>query len=145
MTPERLVIGIGNPDRGDDAAGVQVARKVHGGRTIEWADCSVLMELWDSHDDVIIVDAMNSGLPPGTVCRFDALNEQLPAHAFPSTHAFGVAETVELARSLGRLPKRLTIYGIEVSDLELGAHLSEEVADAVVRLAGEIDAELGGV
>lgn len=145
MTPERLVIGIGNPDRGDDAAGVRVARKVHGGRAIEWADCSVLMELWDAHDDVIVVDAMNSGLPPGTVCRFDALSEQLPARAFPSTHAFGVAETVELARSLGRLPERLTIYGIEVSDLEVGAHLSGEVADAVDRLAAEIDAELGGV
>lgn len=144
MTPERLVIGIGNPDRGDDAAGVLVARKVHGGRVIEWADCSVLMDLWDSHDDVIIVDAMNSGLPPGTVQRFDVLAEQLPARAFPSSHAFGVAETIELARSLGRLPDRLVVYGIEVADLELGMHLSEEVAEAVDRLALEIDAELGG-
>lgn len=144
MTPERLVIGIGNPDRGDDAAGVWVARKVHGGRVIEWADCSVLMDLWDSHDDVIIVDAMSSGRPPGTVRRFDALSERLPATVFPSSHAFGVAETIELARSLGRLLERLTVYGIEVADLELGMQLSDEVADAVERLAHEIDAELGG-
>ena len=144
MTPERLVIGIGNPDRGDDAAGVQVARKVHGGRVIVWADCSVLMDLWDAHDDVIIVDAMNSGLPPGTIQRFDAGDKPLPARAFPSTHAFGVAETVELARSLGKLPDHLIVFGIEVADVELGMHLSDEVADAVDRVAHEIDTMLGG-
>jgi hydrogenase maturation protease len=144
MSPERLVIGIGNPDRGDDAAGVQVARGVHGGRAIEWADCSVLMDLWDTADHVILVDAMRSGLAPGTVRRFDAHADHLPARTFPTTHAFGVAETVELARSLGRLPERLTVYGIEASDLDVGSRLSDEVADAVHRVVVEIDAELGG-
>jgi len=140
---ERLVIGIGNPDRGDDAAGVRVARSVHRGRVIEWADCSVLMDLWDRVDDVIVVDAMRSGLPPGSVCRFDAGLEPLPARAFPSSHSFGLAETVELARSLDRLPGRLIIYAIEVSDLSIGAELSDDVAEAVERLAAEINAQLG--
>lgn len=141
--PERLVIGIGNPDRGDDAAGVRVVRNVHGGRVIEWADCSVLMDLWDRVDDVIVVDAMRSGLPPGSVCRFDAGLEPLPSRAFPSSHSFGLAETVELARSLDRLPGRLIIYAIEVSDLSIGAQLSDDVAEAVERLAAEINAQLG--
>ncbi len=141
--PERLVIGIGNPDRGDDAAGVLVARRVHGGRAIEWSDCSVLIELWNSADHVIVVDAMRSGLPPGTIRRFDALSEHLPAHTFPTTHAFGVAETVELARAMGKLPQQLTIYGIEASAVDVGSHLSDEVAEAVERVVSEIDSELG--
>lgn len=140
---EHLVIGIGNPDRGDDAAGVLVARKVHGGRVIEWADCSVLMDLWDSADDVIVVDAMFSGLPPGTVRRFDAQDERLPARAFTSTHAMGIAETVELARTLDRLPSRLTVYGIEAGDLSVGADPGMEVVAAVDRVADEINQELG--
>lgn len=144
MNPGRIVIGIGNPDRGDDAAGVLVAREVEGARALEWADCSLLMELWDSHDDVVIVDAMSSGLPPGTVQRFDARDEPLPVRAFASSHAFGVAETIELARSLGKLPERLTVYGIEVSSMEVGAHPSEAIESAVTRVALEINASAGG-
>jgi hydrogenase maturation protease len=144
MMAEHLVIGIGNPDRTDDAAGVLVARKVHQGRVLEWADCSVLMDLWDSADDVIVVDAMRSGLPPGTVRRFDAVDERLPARAFPSTHSMGIAETVELARALGRLPLRLTVYGIEAGDLSLGGTPGDEVTAAVDRVAEEINEELGG-
>jgi hydrogenase maturation protease len=48
-----------------------------------------------------------------------------------STHAFGVAEAVELARELGRLPGRLEVYAIEGADFSAGAELSAEVASAV--------------
>ena len=143
MTSEHLVIGIGNPDRGDDSAGVMVVRKVRGGRVMEWADCAVLMDLWDSADDVIVVDAMRSGLPPGTVRRFDAGTERLPAGAFTSTHAMGVADAVELARAMDRLPSRLTVFGIEAADVTLGAAPSEAVVAAVDRLADEINELLG--
>jgi hydrogenase maturation protease len=51
----------------------------------------------------------------------------------------GVAETVELARSLGRLPTRLLIYGIEGAKVGLGAGLSREVERAVDLLVEEID------
>ena len=140
---EHLVIGIGNPDRGDDAAGVLVARRVHGGRIVEWSDCSVLMDLWDTADDVIVVDAMSSGLDAGAVRRFDATSERLPARTFPSSHSFGIAETIELARTLGRLPRQLTVYGIEVSDLEVGARPCPEVLSAVEQVAAAINDELG--
>ena len=139
---EHLVIGIGNPDRGDDAAGVLAARRVHGGRVIEWADCSVLMDLWDSSDDVIVVDAMASGMPPGTVRRFEAQEEKLPARAFTSSHAMGIAEAVELARVLDRLPARLTVIGIEAGDLGTGAEPCPEVVAAAARVADEINEEL---
>jgi hydrogenase maturation protease len=56
-----------------------------------------------------------------------------------STHSVGVAETVELARSLGRLPTRLLIYGIEGAKVGLGEGLSREVERAVDLLVEEID------
>jgi hypothetical protein len=46
------------------------------------------------------------------------------AFAPRSTHAFGVAETVELARSLGRLPGYLVAYLIEGERFETGAPFS---------------------
>lgn len=138
-----LIIGIGNPDRGDDAAGVLAARRVHRGRVIEWADCSALLDLWEDASDVIVIDAMRSGRPPGTIQRFDAWSERLPAGGFVSTHAMGVAETVEMARALDRLPDRLVVYGIEASDVTAGASPCPEVCAAAADVAAEIDRALG--
>jgi hydrogenase maturation protease len=55
-----------------------------------------------------------------------------------TTHAFGVAEAVELARVLGRLPHRLSIYGIEGRKFDLGSAPSLEVALAVERLVQQL-------
>jgi hydrogenase maturation protease len=49
--------------------------------------------------------------------------------AFGSSHGIGVAEAVELARALGRLPRRLTLIGVEAAGFEVGASLSSAVAD----------------
>lgn len=135
---EPLVVGVGSVDRGDDAAGVLVVRRLEGMRTVETRDCSGLIDLWDGEDDVTVVDAMRSGGRTGTINRFDALQTQLPARHFPSTHSFGLAETVELARTLGRLPGRLLIYGIEASRYDVGAEPSPEVLDAVGIVAAEL-------
>lgn len=127
----KLVIGLGNPERGDDAAGVLVARGLHGSRTKEVGDCAELIDLWDGEESVIVIDAMRSGAEPGTVIRFDVGQTRLPARAFPSTHSFGLAETVELARALDRLPAELVIFGIESSGFSHGRRLTAAVKEAV--------------
>src|SRR5215207_5591238 len=60
------------------------------------------------------------------------------AGAARSTHAFGVADAIELARTLGRLPARLEIYTIEGADFTAGAGLSPPVAAAVNALTRRI-------
>jgi hydrogenase maturation protease len=135
----RRLIGIGNPDRGDDAAGWEVA-----GRVTSWevsrltAGSLDLIDLWHADDEVVIVDAMRSGAPAGTVTRIDAIAGRLPAGVFASTHAFGPAAVIELARSLERLPRSLVVYGIEAASLQHGAAMSPEVTNAVSDLAREL-------
>ena len=104
----RLVIGVGNPWRGDDGAGLEVARRL-GGVTFE-GDGTGLIDVWDEADDeVVVVDAGASGGTPGAIRRFDARAAPLPAHSLrSSSHHFGVADAVELARSLDRLPPALS-------------------------------------
>ena len=52
-----------------------------------------------------MIDGVSSGAAPGTLHRFEVADEPLPAELFSSsTHALGVAEAVELARELDRLP-----------------------------------------
>ena len=84
-----------------------------------------------------MVDAVSSGAEPGTIHRLDALTERLPAElSRGSTHAFGLAEAVELARALERLPGRLLVFGIEGKRFDAGAGLSPEVEQAAVEACG---------
>lgn len=137
----RLVIGVGNPSRGDDAAGLEVARRLRRVEARQHLGASYeLMDLWEEADDVIVVDAARSGAAVGTVHRYDARHQALPVGALAtSTHSVGVAETVELARSLGRLPAGLVIYGIEIGDVSTGVGLSPAVEASVKRMVEEID------
>ena len=142
-----LVIGVGNPDRGDDGAGLAVVRRLRGRvgpavRLLEVrSNVSRLIDGWDGSDAVVLVDATSSGLPPGTVRRFDVTAAPLPVRAFHggSTHGFGVAEVVEVARALGRLPRRLIVYGIEGARFGREKGLSTPVAAAVRDVAGSLE------
>ena len=139
MTTDRLVVGVGNTDRGDDAAGILVARALERTRSHELLDCLALLELWEGESDVVVVDAMRSGKVPGTVSRFNASISALPFRTSSSTHSFGLAETIELGRALGRLPSRLMVLGMEADGFGTGGVLSAAVREAVSELALAID------
>jgi hydrogenase maturation protease len=62
---------------------------------------TALLESWKGADTVILIDAVASGAYPGTIHRLDARAQLLPAgFLHTSSHAFGVAQGVELARAL---------------------------------------------
>jgi hydrogenase maturation protease len=137
----RIVIGVGNPSRGDDGAGLEVARRVRSRGSYQVVGGSYeLMDVWEGADDVVVVDAARSGSVAGTVHRFEAHDESLPGGILAtSTHSIGVADVIEMARSLGRLPERLVVYGIEVLDVTPGAGLTASVEHAVDEVVKEID------
>lgn len=142
-----LIIGLGNLHGGDDAAGILVARGLaeRGIESIQHEGPPInLIDIWEGRDRVILIDACCSGTSVGTVHIWDASIANPPAaDSSPnvlrsSTHAFGVAETIRLARALGRLPERLTIYGIEGAHFLPGAPPSPAVLEAVERVINEI-------
>jgi hydrogenase maturation protease len=137
-----LILGCGNPDRSDDAAGVLVARRLRemGTDAREFTgDPLALIEAWNGSREVILIDTVVSGDAAGTITVWDAGKTPLPPEQFCcSTHAFGIAEAVEIARALGRLPSKLLIYGIEGIRFDVGGLLAPEVASAVERVAQEI-------
>jgi hydrogenase maturation protease len=143
-----LVIGLGNPDRGDDAAGLVVARKVRAAAPAETAvieldgDQLALLDAWDGAGDVYVVDAVCSGGAAGTVYRFDASAPLGGDFSHRGTHLFSLADVIELARALHRLPARLTGFGIEGAGYELGAPLSPEAEFAVRTVVEQILHEL---
>jgi hydrogenase maturation protease len=133
-----LVIGLGNAARGDDAAGLIAARRL-GGVEHE-GDPLALLDLWEGAELALVIDAVSSGADPGTIHRFDAVAEALPARlrSSTSTHAVGLAEAIELARALGRLPARLIVCGIEGGRFEAGTALTLAVAAAVDAVVSEV-------
>lgn len=139
MKPKIRVIGIGNGYRRDDAAGRIVAQRLKERMPPdvevleESGEGTALLEAWRKAEDVFLIDAVQSGAPAGTVHRIDVQTRPLPAALFRhSTHAFGMAEAVELARVLHQLPFRLIVYGIEGRWFDAGLGLSPEVEKAVV-------------
>jgi hydrogenase maturation protease len=145
--PECLVIGVGNPWRGDDGAGPAVARALAGVPGLAVAECggepAELMERWAGFERVFLVDALVAGGRPGSIHRLTA-EAPLPVVARHSSHGVGLAEAVELARALGELPPKLVIYGIEPGHLNEGAALSPAVVTAVASVAQAILDEWGG-
>lgn len=130
------LIGIGNEFQCDDGVGLYIARELRkysllGARVDESnGDGALLVDMWQGEESVVLFDAIKSGAQPGTVYRFEAHVSALPAEFFSnSTHTFGVAQAIELARTLGKLPKELIVYGIEGQDFGPGVSLSLEVLD----------------
>lgn len=144
-----LVIGIGNADRGDDAAGLAVARRVREAAArrdvtvVELiGDQLALLDTWEGAGDVYVIDAVCSGGAPGSVYRFDAAQQLDTKFRHRGTHSLSLADVIELARALGRLPAHLTGYGIEGAVFAAGAGLSPEVEAAVKAVTGRLIAEL---
>ena len=142
-----LVIGLGNELRGDDGAGIEVARRLRGLAAEAGIDVRAqqgepagLIDAWSGRKAVVVVDTMRSGAEPGTICRFDASCEPLPAQlrGSSSTHALSLAEAIELARALEQLPPRAVVFAIEGQRFETGAALSDEVRAAIPKVAGMV-------
>ena len=143
------VVCVGNRLRGDDAVGLEVARRLRAtlpegvGITEREGEPTTLIDAWDGADALWIVDAVSSGSVPGTVHRLDAGERPLPPGPFrASTHHVSLAETVELARVLGRLPARTVVYGIEAASFAIGEPLTPAVAAAAAAVADAIREEV---
>jgi len=141
------VIGIGNRLRGDDSVGPVVVDSVRERFAVDAIEHSgeslSLMDAWSEADPVVLVDAVRSGAGAGRIHRIDLIGEPLDVSSWTfSTHAFSLAETLELGRTLGRLPRRMIFYGVEGLRFEIGAPMTEDVAAAVPKVVEEIEREI---
>ncbi|MBI2094744.1 MAG: hydrogenase maturation protease [Candidatus Omnitrophica bacterium] len=145
MKRSPLFIGVGNRFRRDDGVGLWLAREIkrRGPRTAEVLETdgegAGLMEAWKDRGEVFLFDAVRSGAPAGTLHRVEVSKQPLARNFFRgSTHDFGVAEAVELSRSLRGLPGRLLIFGVEGKDFGEGEGLSPPVETAARNLLSEL-------
>ncbi len=144
-----VIIGIGNHYRSDDAVGLTVAQYLRAMNLPdimvmeERGESVVLMERWKDAHTVIVVDAIRSGMKPGTIHRLDAHVQPIPATLSScSTHSFSIADSIEIARTLNLLPPCLIVYGVEGKSFEAGIGLSPEVQQAAEEVVRRVVREI---
>ena len=141
-----VVIGVGNALRADDAAGVLAVRRLAPRPGVEIreqsGEATALLEALRGRAAALVVDAA-AGAEPGRLHRLDAAARPLPQGLFGvSSHGFGVAEGIELARALGVLPPVCVVYALEGERFETGAPISDAVARALPLLAEDITKDI---
>jgi hydrogenase maturation protease len=129
-----LAVCCGNADRGDDAAGPLVAGKLLElgvPVVVNSGDALDLLDQFEQASRIVLVDAVRTGAPPGTIFQWDARYERIPGGDSPASgHSISVSQAVELARILDCLPE-CTVYGIEAGHFEQGEPPTHEVLAAV--------------
>ncbi len=141
-TPERdtLILGVGNPLRGDDALGVLVVQQLQA-RTDLPPHVTVidggtegigLIPVMETYRRVIVVDAVMMDLPAGSIRRFTWNDVQLSSVGQPlSLHQSDLTATLLLAEALDSLPPELVIYGVQPHNTEWDHPLSQAVERAL--------------
>jgi hydrogenase maturation protease len=104
--------------------------------------CREPVELLDEGldaDIVVVVDAVISGTAAGTIGVREVDDRFFREWTGTGgTHAVGLGTVVDLARVLGRLPRRLVVVGVEVSAFDTGSGLSERVQASVEEAASTV-------
>jgi hydrogenase maturation protease len=154
---ETLVLGLGNPLRGDDGLGPAVirwlqARGLPSGVTAVDGGTSGLELVLTLAGDLqgrpyrraLIVDAADLGRAPGEWVRFTPEQVRLRVHESAlSLHAAGLAEALALGEALGTLPREVVLFGVQPASVDWSPGLSTQAQVAVPVVADAVLQEIG--
>ena len=143
-----VILGIGQSLRGDDGAGLAAVRRWQALYHVQasYPNLSVvlvelpglaLLDYLDGAQQVLLVDAVRSGMAPGSVIMVKEADLVEFGPGSGSVHGWGVAETLALGRQLQpeKMPAIVDILGIEAGEMDLGDQLSSQVDSALDRAA----------
>ncbi|MCL4239221.1 MAG: hydrogenase maturation protease [Anaerolineae bacterium] len=137
---DTLILGVGNPLKGDDGAGVLVVQRLlarpdlpPGVTVLDGGTAGLgLIPLIENYRRVVLVDAALMGETPGTVRRFAWREARVAGHERPlSLHQSDLADALTLAEALGSLPPEVIVFGVQPQHTDWEQPLSEAVARAL--------------
>ena len=149
-----MVLGLGNPLVSDDSVGLRVAvelkSRLAGRPEVEvgedyWGGLR-LMERLVGWDRAIVIDAICTGAPPGTIHRLPP--DAIPTQRSASAHDVNLPTALALGRQAGlHLPedRHILLVGIEAEDVvNFGTSCTPAVAAAVPRAVETVLQALDG-
>ncbi|MGD8243933.1 MAG: hydrogenase maturation protease [Anaerolineae bacterium] len=152
MQPGTLILGLGNPLRGDDGIGPSVVKELAHRNLPEEVtlidggtgglDLLRLLERWKR---VVIVDAADVGRDPGECVRFTPEEVRLVGASAPlSLHHAGLSEVLTLAEALDLHLPEMVIFGVQPAEIGWKEGLSPAVAATLSTLADAVLQEIEG-
>jgi hydrogenase maturation protease len=100
-----------------------------------------LLPTLEAADTVLIVDAIRSDGPPGSLVRLEGEDVAQAAHDRLSVHQVGVSDLIGAARWQGSLPRRLLLLGLVPESIDLGLERTPAVEAALPALVDAVRAE----
>lgn len=147
-----LIIGAGSFFAGDDAAGLEVIRRLKKNNlppfiTLKEAETPGIdfLEEIRNFEEVWIVDAVDAEKEAGEIIFADISELQLLSQKIVSLHGLSLYEALELANLFlpEEVPRKIKILGIQKASIEGGnTTISEEVAGAISNAVKIILAEI---
>ncbi|MCP4418081.1 MAG: hydrogenase maturation protease [Chloroflexi bacterium] len=157
---DTLILGLGNPLRGDDGVGTAVISALQTQNlppNVDLVDGGTsgleVVLLLKEYRRVIVVDAADMGKEPGewvcfeveTACPREGVGAVLPHNESSmngTLHGAGFAEALALAEALGALPQELLIFGVQPQRVDWVEGLSRGVETAVSHLCQAVLAQV---
>ncbi len=152
MAGKTIVIGVGNLLLTDEGVGVHAIRELQKEKIppgVELIDGGVagigLIDLFQGAEKLILIDAAEMALPPGTAVRFTPEEIRSRADAEPprfSSHEVGLLEVLELVGALGQCPPEVVIIGIQPKEIAWGTDLTPDVNASLPRVVSLVLEEI---
>jgi len=148
-----LIIGMGNVLMQDEGVGVRAAEELenrfHIPEGVTVMDGGTTgMELFEpmrNCDSLIVADAVNASVPPGSLVRI--ANEEIRAffQTKISNHQLGLSDLLALLTLKGEVPRHIAIIGMVPHSLENRLGLTEEATAGLADMVEMLQAELAGL
>jgi hydrogenase maturation protease len=139
-----LVLGIGNTLLSDEGVGVYLVRRMQnesdardGVRYLDGGTLSFsLAEEVANHERLIVVDAADTGSPPGTVRCYEGQEmDRFLARGGRSVHEMGLQDLLDMALLTDSFPSSRALVSIQPLRIDWGEELSEPVTKALPQAA----------
>jgi len=144
-----LVLGVGNAIQTDDGVGVHAVSELQGlslPSEVELLDGGTagldLLAAIEGRHAVIVIDAVNGEMPPGTMYRFTPDQIDDIAVRLDSLHQFGLLETIRMAELMGGAPSLVVIVGVQPDTIDWGESLTATVAAVLSRVIERVRLEI---
>ena len=146
MSPQVLVLGIGNPLRGDDGIGPRVIKALNrrglpeGATALDAGTGGLdLLQILEGWKRAIIIDAADVGREPGQFVRFTPDEARfVGSQDATSLHNAGLAEVLTLTDAVGQPLPEMVIFGVQPEKIGWGEGLSPTVETALPALVDAV-------
>jgi hydrogenase maturation protease len=146
-----LVLGIGNLIMSDDGVGMRVVEQLakryripEGVQLLQGGTLGLnLLPDLQGVERLLVVDALETGEPPGTLLRLAGDEIPLAFETRFSPHEMGLKDLLTVAALMGESPHEVVLWGIQPERLDLGEELSPTVAALLDDLTARVAEELG--